>query len=1635
MKRLVSAFFFVFIAINAMGQYGNEWIAYDQPYFKIPVGNKGIYRITHDDLQAAGLTGSPDPKTFQLFHRGKEQFILVNGESDGIFDASDYIEFFGRGNDGALDSTLYANPGDQPHRYYSLYSDSSSYFLTYGSVTGKRIPSYSGSSTGLAEETHHWAEKLLVMREHYSLGIDYGDVHQTVFDTGEGYTGVQILQGQHLDYVIEGITDVATASGKPVIEILLTGRGPMAHEVELSAGSRLLSFVSFSGYESHKYTQEIEWSDIDSNGKLTIKIRVPGSAGADRVSAGYIRVLFPQQIIMSGAEKSFLLNENTLEVAYLKIANPGSGLRLFDVTDPASVVLIQTELTATLDAVVPLASTQRRIFATTQVLSPDRIKIVSFREINPAFHNYVIITHPLLRKPALGYPDPVKAYAEYRALPEGGAFDTLIVNIDQLYDQFNYGEPSPRAIFQFIKFSASIKLPDYLFLVGKGLDVYYNYHRNPSAFTTYRDLVPTAGFPASDMAFSAGLSGIPDVPAVATGRLTANSPSDVAAYLNKIKERDALPFDDLNRKKILHLSGGIEEHEPALFRNIMKGFEAVAEDLYLGAQVQAIAKQSTEVKLISIADEVNQGLGLITFFGHSAPNTLDFDIGLVTDPVMGYNNAGKYPFLLMNGCDAGSFFLNTNIFGENWIKTPDKGAVGFIAHSSFGLVPALQRYTSTFYDVAFGDSAYIKKGVGKVQQEVARRYIESFGSSALSASQVQQMVLLGDPAVKLFGAEKPDYAIDVNKISISSFNGEPLTAFTDSFRIHIPVRNFGLAREGNIRIEVNREFNSRVIQYDTILPAVLYADTIAMVISNADKEGFGINVFNISVDADDLVDELSETNNEATFEYFIPLNSTRNLFPYNYSIVKETGVDLSFQYTDLHANNREYILEIDTASTFDSGFKQQFQLSAQVLGRKRVELLTTDSLVYYWRTKIAQPLENESQSWTVSSFTYINNGPEGWAQLDFPQFESNESSGLVKDPELRRIQFQETVSDLAIKTFSSASGQPVDSVSFKINGVEFNLLTEGGACRNNTINLMAFDRRSTQPYAGLYFKWYEILYEYGGRRLLCGREPYVINSFTPQELVTGNQDDLIQYVENIHEGDSVVLFNIGDAAYGQWPEAARSTLGSLGISLAQLDDLENGDPVIIFGRKGSAPGTAKIFHAPSQELFLKVDKTIAGRFTSGSMSSVSIGPAVRWDHLAVQTRELESVDHFNFAILGIQSDGTLDTLKTDITFSEDISWISADDYPHLKIIFKTGDDINLTSVQLAKWLVIFEPVAEGLIYYRGPVSQQVRFEGELLSSDFGFVNISDKTFPDSLTVEYDVLNHINPGASPSAIRIASPLPGDTTLFTVPFKTHSKGGLNDVEVFVNPRIQKEKSYDNNVIVLSDHLKVIADDAHPVMDVTFDGRYLEDNEFVSANPVILIRLWDENPFIKKADTLGIRILLASPCGSEDCEFQQIHFTSDDISWAPATETSDFTIDFTPNDLVSGTYRLRVEGSDASGNTSGEAPYEITFRVEHESSVLAAPPYPNPFFLETNFDVMITGELAIPWFYEFQLTTLSGTLVTEFSDHTTGLHVGKNRLKWDGFGKEGKSLPNGIYLYRLLIRGGDQQHEYRGKVVLLR
>jgi hypothetical protein len=1629
MRRSYFLLIFSVLSLQATAQR-NQWIRFDQEYFKIPTAQDAIYRLTYDDLQNAGFpVTSVDPRALQLFHRGAEVDILVVGQEDGSFDPGDFLEFYGRRNDGTLDTELYSSPPDQPHTYYNLYSDTTSYFLTYNPAmtpSSRRMAIIQEPNTdGLPPEAYHFDEKLLVLTDSYSAGESLVDlVTDTKFIRAEGFTGLPINHGQFREYVLSDIVNTYTSGPAPRLELLVAGRGQQPHRFQVFIGGdasslRSLGTWDFNGYDVFKVEADIDWSDIGSNGTLVIRVATLGDAeNFDRVSLSYALLRYPQTIT-AGAENAFInLPPNAGGKSYLTIPGVPPAVRLFDVTNPRRVRLIGDPAGTVIDN----TAEGRRLLLSTPTLTP-AIRRVTFREFEPSDYDYIIISHKSLMKPAMGYSDVVQAYAEYRASGAGGSYRPLVVEVSELYDQFNYGEISPLAIRKFMEYLAASNLPKYLLIIGDDLDVWYLYFRLQNNYPTYKSLVPTAGYPGSDAFYTFNLAGFTNAPAVPTGRIAAMKPEEVAAYLNKVKEMESLPHDALWRKNLLHLSGGINPGEPERFRDYLQEYQATAEGLYLGGSVKWAAKQSTNpVEFININQEVNRGLNLITFFGHSASSVIDFDIGFVTDPKLGYDNKGKYPMFLINGCNAGSFFLNAKLFGEDWILAPDRGAVGFIAHTSYGLESTLHRYSTIFYEVAFGDENFIHRGVGDVQQEVAKRYMEGITPTVSHLAQVQQMLLLGDPAVSLFGTRLPDYAISEENVFIEAFDGEPVTAQSDSLALRLIIPNYGAAINDTLWIRVTRTLpDESAIRYDTLFPAVLYSDTLTVTIRNKDIFTAGRNTFTIEIDPDNTIPELNEDNNSLTFEYLLPLNRTRNLFPHNFAIVHEQELDLAFQATDPRTAARKFVVEVDTTHTFDSQWKSSFTVEGDVFNLKQVQLLPGDSLTYYWRTRLADPLPEESNEWEQSSFTYIEGGPEGWAQVHFPQFLENRSEGFVLNPQDREMGFEGTVTSVYINTFGSAAGVSNLNVSVKLNGTEYQINTQQKACRTNTINLIAFDKKTTVPYAPVPFIFQDFR--------TCGRQPQVINSwrlndFYGVEPNSGLPGGPGGAVDLIAPGDSVVIFSIGNAQYSAWPADIKAKLGELGISVAQIESLQDGQPVVIFGKKGTPPGSARVYVNPSTPLnqqSLEVSATVTGRYDFGTMTSQRIGPALEWHEAFQKTGTAEPLDVMSVDLLGEDLEGNTSVLVSGLGATTDLSFVDPAQWPYLRLRFHAEDELNLTPVQLESWIVTYTPVAEGIAFFVDDAEPEILREGQVWSGTFGFANISSGTFSDSLEVQFRMTNKVTHKRHTSTFRIKPPAPGDTTIFVIEAETLGFAGANDLEIFVNPRVIPEQVYENNQLIIPGGLDVEADVFKPVLEVTFDGRVLADGDFVSANPKIVLRLWDDNDSFLKKDTLGIRMFLEYPCPPCDDD-PTVYFGRPDVQWFPATETSDFRVHFSPADLPDGVYRFSVAIEDASGNSIGFGPYSITFRVQREESVLMLAPYPNPSPGFVVFTLIVSGEDA-PDAIDLTVLGADGRELAHLSPRQ--VMVGTNEIIWDGTQDSGQLLPNGLYLYRIrLWRNGVPQ-----------
>jgi len=198
MKRLFYVITLILsLPLAVSAQYANDWVVYGQQYLKISIAQDGLYKLTHDDLVDAGLPADAiDPRRIQVYHRGEEQAILFHHDqtpADDHFDAAEYLEFYGKRNDGALDAALYQPISAQPHTYYNLFSDTSAYFLTWTSAAlqGKRIQTFDqANSTNIPKEDFEFTEELRLFTSNYNGGVGSTLLMpQSTYNLGEGWTG------------------------------------------------------------------------------------------------------------------------------------------------------------------------------------------------------------------------------------------------------------------------------------------------------------------------------------------------------------------------------------------------------------------------------------------------------------------------------------------------------------------------------------------------------------------------------------------------------------------------------------------------------------------------------------------------------------------------------------------------------------------------------------------------------------------------------------------------------------------------------------------------------------------------------------------------------------------------------------------------------------------------------------------------------------------------------------------------------------------------------------------------------------------------------------------------------------------------------------------------------------------------------------------------------------------------------------------------------------------------------------------------------------------------------------------------------------------------------------------------------
>jgi hypothetical protein len=439
---------------------------------------------------------------------------------------------------------------------------------------------------------------------------------------------------------------------------------------------------------------------------------------------------------------------------------------------------------------------------------------------------------------------------------------------------------------------------------------------------------------------------------------------------------------------------------------------------------------------------------------------------------------------------------------------------------------------------------------------------------------------------------------------------------------------------------------------------------------------------------------------------------------------------------------------------------------------------------------------------------------------------------------------------------------------------------------------------------------------------------------------------------------------------------------------------------------------------------------------SGSTTSPEFGPAKQWLQLnwAGVSLETPSTDSVNLQVIGVDTLGNQTPLFSlnQNTTKLDISSVNARQYPFMELKMNATDTVHATPYQLKYWRLNYVPVPEGAISPNIYLSLTDTLQtGQKLHFAVAFKNISVTAF-DSMVVYLNIVDHNNVTHVISLPKKRPLVSGDTLTLAYDIDTKAYPGANTLYVDFNPNAQPEQYLFNNFLYGNFFVK--SNQTNPVMDVTFDGVHILNQDIVSAKPHIVIKLTDASQYLLLNDTSMVKVQVKYPDGS----VHSYSYNSDTLRFTPAVSGSNnvATVDFYPaftNQInPSGDqYTLMVSGNDASGNPAGTSQYQIGFTVISKPMISNMLNYPNPFTTSTAFVFTITGS-QIPQNIKIQILTITGKVVKEITEDELGpLHVGTNitQYKWNGTDMYGKRLANGVYIYHVVTNlNGQSLGQYK-------
>jgi hypothetical protein len=659
---------------------------------KIAISQEGWYRITAEELLQAGLESKVDPRNLQLFAEGNEVAILVNGEADGKFNPADTVEF-------------YAQP------LTAAYDNTRVYWLVAGAQAGQRI----GKVKGKATSSKYGNFPCLVERRDrtvYFPALRNGEAENFF---GGVITSRPLAQNLKL-------TGVAQSSEPTSLEVVVQGVTHSLHYVKANLNGMDLGAVAFHGQTKAIAKFDISQSNLIEGDNAITLTALGGEQDVcvvDTVRVSYLR----NYVASNDSLKCTTASKQKITIDGFSNQN----IRLIDVTSPNAPQEVKGLIQPQGD----------RYSITTTAPKGGRSTLLAFTEQQIKKPNSITFNEPsnwrgsslksdlliITRKAFAAAVEPLKGLRESQGLKVD------LVDIEDIYDEFNFGERSPQAVKDFLALAKTSgqNAPRYVLVVGDATYDPKNYSGlgNEDFLPTKlidTDYIETA---SDDWLVDFNNDGFPEM---SIGRLPARTSQEAWAMVTKV-----ISYENATRPDgVLLVSDANDSFNFESANEELKGLISVSrvEEIRRGRLDPTSARSN-------LLSAIGRGPRVITYAGHGTVDGWRGNL-LSSDDVRSLNNQALPTFTLMT-CLNGYFQdPQLDALAESLIKLEHGGAVAVWASSGMTDPGGQVILNQAFFRQVFS-------GEAKTLGEATLRAKAAVGDLDIRRT----WILFGDPSMRM----------------------------------------------------------------------------------------------------------------------------------------------------------------------------------------------------------------------------------------------------------------------------------------------------------------------------------------------------------------------------------------------------------------------------------------------------------------------------------------------------------------------------------------------------------------------------------------------------------------------------------------------------------------------------------------------------------------------------------------------------------------------------------------------------------------------------------------------------------------------------------------------------------------------